>query len=82
MPRVVKVSALPNYTLTLTFDDGVQGEFSLADRLFGPMFEPLKDPAYFARVSVDAFGAVCWPNDVDLAPDALYRKVVDSKVLT
>lgn len=82
MPRVVKVSALPNYTLALVFNDGVRGEVSLADRLFGPMFEPLKDPAFFARVSVDAFGAVCWPNDVDLAPDALYRKVVDSKMLT
>jgi hypothetical protein len=82
MPRVVKASALPNYTLALIFDDGVRGEVSLAHRLFGPMFEPLKEPAFFARVSVDAFGAVCWPNGVDLAPDALYRKVVDSKVLT
>lgn len=82
MRKVVKVSALPDYILALTFDDGVKGEVAMADRLFGLMFEPLKDPAFFALVSVDAFGAVCWPNDVDLAPDALYRKVLDSKVLT
>lgn len=76
MRRVVSVEARPDYTLAVTFDDGVQGEVSLADRLFGPMFEPLKDPDYFARVSVDEYGAVCWPNQVDLAPDALYRKIV------
>ena len=65
----------PDYTLSITFEDGTTGEVSLADRLFGPVFEPLKDPAYFAQVSVDAFGAICWPNGADLAPDALYDKL-------
>jgi len=36
------------------------------------MFEPLKDPAFFARARVDEFGAVYWPNDADLA---LYREI-------
>lgn len=75
MRRVTNVEVRPAYTLVLTFDDGVCGEVCLADRLFGPMFEPLKAPAFFALVRVDAFGAVCWPNEADLAPDALYRKV-------
>ena len=48
---------------------------SWASRLFGPMFEPLKKPAFFELARVDEFGAVCWPNDADLAPDALYRQV-------
>ena len=61
----------------MTFDDGVEGEIFLADRLFGPMFEPLKDPAFFAQVRVDEFGAVCWPNGADLAPDALYRRLTE-----
>ncbi|MBV1786942.1 DUF2442 domain-containing protein [Marinobacterium sp. D7] len=61
--------------MALAFEDGTQGEISIADRLFGPMFEPLKDPEFFALARVDEFGAVCWPNDADLAPDALYRKI-------
>jgi hypothetical protein len=75
MHRVVRVDAKPDYILAIVFDDGTRGEISLADRLFGPMFEPLRDPAFFALASVDAFGAICWPNGADLAPDALYRKV-------
>jgi len=77
MHRVTSVEAKPNYVLALTFNDGTQGEVCLADRLFGPMFEPLKDPEFFGLVSIDQFGAVCWPNNADLAPDALYRRVIE-----
>jgi hypothetical protein len=73
MRRVIEVEAKANYVLSVTFDDGVQGEISMADRLFGPMFEPLKDPAYFAKAEVDGFGVICWPNGADLAPDAIHR---------
>ena len=48
---------------------------SVKDRLFGPVFEPLRDPAFFCLVSIDEFGVVCWPNGADLAPDALYKNI-------
>jgi hypothetical protein len=35
------------------------------------MIQPLKDPAYFARVFLE-YGAPTWPNGSDMAPDALY----------
>jgi hypothetical protein len=72
MYRVSEVKALDGYNLAVQFDDGVHGIVDLTDRLFGPVFEPLSDPAFFARVGVDDFGAVCWPNGADLAPDALH----------
>lgn len=75
MRRVVSVSATRNYTLSVVFDDGKSGEVCIADRLFGPMFESLKDPELFAQVCVDEFGAICWPNGADLAPDALYAEI-------
>ncbi|MEX1198740.1 MAG: DUF2442 domain-containing protein [Pseudohongiellaceae bacterium] len=75
MPRVQNVKAHPGYLLELTFDDGLHGNVCLRDRLYGPMFAPLKDPDYFQRVFVDEFGAVCWPNQADLAPDALYLEI-------
>ncbi|HEY4579626.1 MAG TPA: DUF2442 domain-containing protein [Candidatus Acidoferrales bacterium] len=75
MHKIVKVEALHGYRLSIVFDDGVAGIVDLSDRLFGPVFEPLRDVAYFQQVSIDEFGAVCWPNGADLAPDALHSRL-------
>ena len=72
MWRVVSVEPLPGYRLSVAFADGVQGEVDLSKRLFGPVFEPLRDPELFRQAGIDEFGVVCWPNGADLAPDALY----------
>lgn len=76
MHRVSNVAVVGQYRLSVRFEDGVKGEVDLSDRLFGPVFEPLKDPEFFARVEVDEFGALCWPNGADIAPDALYETLV------
>jgi hypothetical protein len=76
MHRVVKVRIGKGYALEVEFADGASGQIDLSSRLFGPVFEPLRDPSYFAQAQVDEYGAVCWPNGADLAPDALYRKIV------
>lgn len=79
MERVARVEALPGYRLRVEFADGVRGDVDLSDRLFGPMFEPLKDEEFFARVTIDEFGAICWPNGADLAPDALHAQLSQSR---
>jgi hypothetical protein len=66
---------LNDYRLAVRFDDGTEGEVGLRDRLFGPVFEPLRDPHVFAQVFVDEYGAIAWPNGADLAPDALYERL-------
>jgi hypothetical protein len=73
--RLVRVTPLSNYRLTVEFDDGISGIIDLSDQLSGPMFEPLREEALFHQAAVDEFGAVCWPNGADLAPDALYREL-------
>lgn len=73
--RITSVKPLPNYILSLTFNDGVQGNICIKDRLFGPMFEPLKDPDFFAQVYLDEFGAVAWPNRADLDTQLLHMKL-------
>jgi hypothetical protein len=72
MDRVIEVIPLPNYRLRVRFGDGTAGVISLAHKLFGPVFEPLKDVSFFERAGTDEHGVICWPNGADLAPDALY----------
>jgi len=75
MEKVAYVKPLADWNLEIAFADATRGVISLKDRLFGPVFEPLKDANLFAQVRIDEFGAICWPNGADLAPDALYEKL-------
>ncbi len=73
MARLTKVAARPRHQLYVEFSDGVRGQVDLSDRLFGPVFAPLREETLFEQVSIDEYGAPCWPNGADLAPDALYE---------
>ncbi len=72
MHRATSVRHTHDYCLWVEFDDGSAGEVDLAKRLFGPVFVPLADIAFFATATVDAFGVVAWPNGADIAPETLY----------
>ncbi len=73
MWRIVKVRAFHEFRLEVWFEDGVHGVVDLREELWGPMFEPLRDLAFFAQVGLDDFGAPCWPNGADIAPDAIHE---------
>lgn len=71
---IVEVEVLPPHGLRVVFDDREVREIDLANQLDGPVFAPLRDPAEFARVSVDAeTGTVAWPTGADLDPIVIYR---------
>lgn len=74
---VVAVRPLGGHRLHLRFDDGVEGDLDLARRIrFDGVFEPLRDPAYFAQVAVlPELGTIAWPNGADLDPLVLYYAV-------
>ena len=71
--RVVKAEACGGHSLNLTFKDGTRKRVDLLPLLEGPVFEPLRDPKYFAKVELDPVaGTVVWPNGADIAPETLY----------
>lgn len=73
MQEVVSVSVVEPYVLDVTFRNGEQRRVDLGDILWGPVFEPLHDPAFFAQAHVNhELGTVVWPNDADIAPEYLY----------
>jgi Protein of unknown function (DUF2442) len=76
MIEVTKIKYLGGHRLHATFSDGTTGEhdFSALVAESGPMGEPLRDPAYFARVFLE-YGAPTWPNGFDMCPDWLRREI-------
>jgi hypothetical protein len=80
--KVKKVEPLGGHRPRVTFSDGCVGErdFSVVVAEGGPMLEPLRNPAYFARVFV-GFGSPTWPNGYDLAPNALYTEMIEAGLL-
>lgn len=76
MERIVFLEARAPHRLFVRFDDGLEGEDDMSQRLRGPMFAPLLDPAYFSQVTLSDYGAPLWPNGLDIAPDALHERLV------
>jgi hypothetical protein len=80
--HVLSVDYLGDYRLRLTFADGLVADVDLREKLLGkvgPIFEPLRDEAFFAQVAVDReLGTVVWPNGADLAPDVLHQQAVSA----
>jgi hypothetical protein len=61
------------HSLRLAFNDGTTKRVNLRPLLDGTIFEPLRDPAYFASMTLDSIcGTVVWPNGADFAPEALH----------
>ncbi|MEK6533038.1 MAG: DUF2442 domain-containing protein [Nitrospirota bacterium] len=71
---VVEVKPLETLGLFVRFTDGLTGEVRFEPEHLSGVFAPLKDPAYFKQVYVD-HGAVAWPGQIDLAPDAMYQEI-------
>lgn len=71
---VIEVKPEPPLTLHVRFEDGLSGKVRFESSHLTGVFESLKNPNIFAQVHVDG-GAVAWPGDVDLAPDAMYDEI-------
>ena len=72
---VTAVEVIGDHRLRLTFEDGTVGDVDFSAREWRGVLEPLRDPAFFARVGVDPeSGTISWPNDLDLAPEPLYQE--------
>lgn len=72
--HIIEAKVCGPHSLELTFDDGTHKRVNVLPLLDGPVFEPLREPSYFARMVLDPVaGTVVWPNEADFAPEALYE---------
>ena len=75
MFKPVAVKPLSGYKLHVRYDDGIEGEVDLSHLAGKGVFALWNDPGAFERVSIGPGGAICWNDEVDLCPDALYLEI-------
>jgi len=75
---VVEVKPEPHYCLFVRFKDGVTGRVQLRPEELTGALAALRDEQLFEQVFID-YGAVAWPGEIDLAPDAMYAQVVSHR---
>jgi hypothetical protein len=81
MLEVMTAQYVNGYRIRVRFNNGREGIVDLADVLWGPMFEPLRDTAVFRRFQVsDVLHTIRWDNDADLAPEFLLQRLGEQSV--
>ena len=73
METVTQVRVRDNYLLEIEFNTGETRVFDARPYLEKGVFTRLKDPAIFRRAYV-AYDTVCWPGNLDIAPETLYDR--------
>ena len=73
--RITSAVPLTTFRLKLTFADGSIGEVDLSSFAGRGVFAAWNEPGVFEQVRVTDQGAVEWPGEIDLCPDALYLRM-------
>ncbi len=73
---VMEARYVGGFVVWLRFRNGTAGEVGLSKELWGEVFQPLRDPAYFKNFTLDPVGrTLVWPNGADFAPEFLHDAV-------
>jgi hypothetical protein len=75
--RLIKVKPLKHYKLKVEFVNGTQGIVEMEQMISrekAGVLVTLRDPTIFNQVHLE-HGAVTWPGEIDLAPDAMHEEI-------
>lgn len=78
--KIIKSKPLSGYRVELEFDDGTRGVVDLSSYAGVGVFQAWLKPGFFEQVTITNLGALAWPGDLDLCPDALYLKLTGKSV--
>jgi hypothetical protein len=73
---VKKVKYLEGYKLEILFENGKRGIIDLKGYIKkGGVFSRFADLEYFKKFYIDKeTGVLCWPDELDIAPETLYSE--------
>ncbi len=70
-------SYVKDFRVFLTFNTGESGEVDLKEVVFrNEVAAPLRDPSKFSKFYLDSWPTLAWPCGFDVAPEALYERLV------
>jgi len=70
----IEVKPEPDHWFFVRFQNGLSGRLQLDPEELTGVLSPLQEIRFFNQVYVD-LGAVVWPGDIDLAPNAMYQRI-------
>jgi hypothetical protein len=71
--HVEEAKHIESFNVWMKFNDGTEGVVDLSDSLDGPVFEPLRDEAFFKGFKLEGH-TLSWKNGADFSPDYLRDK--------
>jgi hypothetical protein len=77
--KIIEAKPLAGFQLALRFDNGEGGVVDLTEFVGVGVFAAWEEPGTFERVSITAEGAVEWPGELDMCPDALYLRMTGKR---
>ena len=75
MKKAVQASPLEGFRLWLKYEDGIEGIVDLSDLAGRGVFKAWSEGNIFDAVAIRESGAIVWPGEIDLCPDALYIRL-------
>ncbi len=75
--RLSQIKPLENYKLEVEFIDGLHGFVEMEQLILSQqagVFAQLRDANIFKQAHL-TYGAVTWPGEIDLAPDAMHDEI-------
>ena len=73
--NIIKAKYIKNYEVQLTFNNEETKLVDLRNMIFQDhrkIFKPLRDLNYFKKFEIK-FNTIAWPNELDPAPEYLYK---------
>jgi hypothetical protein len=75
LAQLTSVKPLENYSIFVSYNDGVQGVVDLQHLANKGVFKQWDSNNLFRQVHISDYGAIAWNDDLDICPDSIYLQL-------
>ena len=76
---VIAAEPMDGMKVLVTFENDVRGIFDCEYLTKDPYWAKLKSPTFFRQVKAEC-GTLCWPEDIDVAPESVWEDASRARV--